>query len=66
MGHRANPRPPPRREPRMSAHRLVIARDEEDWYWITCSCGFESGPFPGHSHAVDEADDHEADVEAGA
>lgn len=64
----------------MSAHRLVIARDEEDWYWITCSCGFgvwlpvtdgqqdqlESGPFPGHSHAVDEADDHEADVEAGA
>ena len=47
----------------MSDHDAEIEEDFEGWTWLSCSCGFEAGPFPGSVEATDELVDH---IEAAA
>ena len=47
---------------RFGTHTMRVERDEQDWYWLLCSCGHEVGPFPGSGEAEDEGEDHEAEV----
>jgi ribosomal protein L37E len=35
-----------------------IGRDDEDWWYVKCDCGFESAGFPDPATAVDELIDH--------
>lgn len=39
-------------------HSPDIDHDEDGWWWLTCACGYQRGPFPGREDATDEYGDH--------
>lgn len=46
----------------MSEHGIDLDTDEGGWWWSTCECGWQSGPFPGKEDAADAFADHRVAV----
>jgi len=43
------------------SHSIDLDTDENDWWWATCACGWQEGPFPGQSDAGDAWAEHVQD-----